>query len=254
MKGVAVWLRLAWPTFPVFILLEVVSLLRGPGWSSSWLWMVSVVNGSTMLISPAAAAATALLVVRGWPAELRRDVAPGAAFRGCVHLAGAVWIYAATVLLVGFSVGSIVCAATGAHTGDISWPMQPLSGFVALIPAVLVGVVAAILSQSILTIPTVFLLVFVIHPILWMNELPQFYAPDLPTVDMVGFRLAPVRLGLELVGNVALGLVELAVARFIVEAAEPRRRWGSLLALSVVAVALTIWGVLAWPTIYELTE
>ncbi len=251
MRGPALWMKTTWWAPVVFAILMTATLLRDAAWSRSWLWMVSVVNGATMLISPAAAALTALVVLRSWPGSVRRQLAPGAAFRGSIHIATAMWLAASATLLVGYVAGGIVCLTNGAHSGAVAWPLQPLSGIVALVPAVLVGALAAVLSPSLLTIPTVFLAVFLVHPLCWANQLPQFYSPDIPTVDMVGYALAGPRLMWEFIGNLGLAGVELVLIRLIVQRERPSRLWWlALLVASLLLVTLSVAGVMASPAIY----
>lgn len=182
----------------------LITMLRNTDWSIGWLWMISTINGSAMLLSPAIGGLVALQCVQSWRRSLRSSLPASMRLRGLGSIVLANLVQGWSCMGVAAVVGSAVCLFTHARW-DVIWPTQLVVGAVALIPSAFLGALAGCISESVLTIPSVFLALFLSHVLLWGMGAPQFFSPDLPTAPMFNFALAPVRLHLEIFGNLALG-------------------------------------------------
>lgn len=234
MRGMLLWWRRSWFLGPVFFVCVVANWIRTPLSFHDWSWMISVVQGSTMLMSPLAAGATAWLIHTNLPPEvalglqgLRRP------WRPAVHVASAVTAWAWLALLTGLLVGAGVSATLGADPHGLTLPWQLFTGPVAILAAVSLGAMVITLEPGILTIPILVVGVFAAHAILFELNLPQLFSPDFATGKMTPWRPRPSYLVNDIVSNLVLTS---GLGAVLVVVSSPR---GTRPLLAVVLVAMS---------------
>ena len=240
MGGAILWMQRKPWGFLVCIAAVAAIMLRRIEWMEYWQWMVSTVNASPMLLSPIVAALVCLRIIQMWNCEPRWGLRQDNFMRGVADICIATILQAWVAMVIGFSVGTILCACMSAESADLIIPGQFIVGIVSIIPASIFGAAVAIVSESVLSVPSVFLFIFILHQLLWQVSGPQLFSPDLPTVPMVGYRLAPIRLYLEIISNLVLGASFAAAISFIVFHGRKKIVIGVAVIISLI-ILLLLW-------------
>lgn len=249
MSGVGLWLRVTWPLVPLFVVTHAISFLNcqevegyAVCWGGHWSWMLSIWSGSTLLVSPLAAASVVAVVVRYFGPQVQEGLPSQAPpWRPVAHICLAVTIHGLVTMLVALAVGCAVCAAYGANPAGLTLPWQVLTGPAALCAAVPVGALVALLLPSAWSVPVVLFGMFQAHMLLFWWGFPELFTIERATWIVDDGRPMPVHL----MSTVGLNLVVMAALWLCLRVlgGRPRMRpWRLLLpAAACMAASLAIY-------------
>lgn len=254
MFGVGMWVRRSWRWMvPLTLLTQVVSFMNyhsGPDdraipWSGDWSWMLSAWSGSTLPLSPVAAAGAAYLLIRQMPRGVRQLTAPlRRHVRPALDIAMAVWLQAVGAQLITLIGGAAICFAADADPSGLTLPWQALTGPAALLAAVLAAVAVAAAVDSPWTVPAVALGMYFCHRIFYWKGYPELFTLEAATGAVEGARPIPEHLMASIGLNLAVALA--AVAVLVIVSAAPGLRSRLAMGIAVAALATAVLIVLPW--------
>lgn len=243
MSVVWMWVRASWQVvLPVLALAQLAAMVNVQpldgipvGWRADWSWMLSVLNGATLLVSPASAALVVALTLRYFGPDVQEGLPGGVPrWRPIAHIALAVLLQGFGVQVIALVIGSSVCWLNGASTEGLTLPWQLVTGPAALLAAVALGAAVAALVPTVWSVPVVLFGVFLAHRVFFWHGYPELFTTEMATWMVDGGRPLPSHLAATVGLNLAVATSLWSGLVFLID---PRGR-RALVALVVCLLAV----------------
>lgn len=246
--GALLWIRKTWRwVLPSMLVLQVLAMVNVqpvdetnplPGWRVDGAWMLSVWSGATLLLSPVGAAITAALVLREFPREVQRAVAPlRRGWRPILHIASAVGVQGLAAQVSTLIGGVAICWANSADFSGVTLPWQLLTGPAALIAAVSMGAGIGFVFPSPWSVPITAFGMFLAHRALYWWGFPELFTTEMATWMMTGLRPIPAHLAATVALNAVTTVAVWAIVVHLSETLRIRRRLPLIVAALAIAAA-----------------
>lgn len=238
--SVVLWCRRLWWVLPVLLAVHGVSILRFSASWRHWGWMLSTVQGATILASPVAAGIGAFVVIREWSPGIRTSLAslPRPA-RPVLDLFCALVLMALAAQAVWLGVGCLAATELGARPDGVTLPWQVLTGPAALAASIALGCLVGIARPRLLSAAVVAIGVFgyyILRGSWW--RLPPLLLVEQPTASGGALRPRVSWLATEAGANLALAAALVAATMWLAHPAG--RRPDSWMVIGVLGTAAAI--------------